>query len=299
MRIDAHTHIFPPEVVRDRNALFHCEPAFRLLYSSPRSRIAVADDLLRAMDEDEIDRSVTAGFPWQNGEQARKHNDYILESCAAHPDRIIPLACVDPLRPYAFQEAERCLDSGAAGLGEIAIYGSCTVEVGLHAMEGLVSLCRSKGSVLLVHANEPVGHSYPGKAPMGLEFFYQLAQMARGVTLILAHWGGGLGFYETLKKETRQVPAGVYYDTAASPFLYEPSIYALMCRIVGVEKILMGSDFPLLKPHRYREEMQAADLSEAQRKAMEGLNAARIFNLLPELDHKTAAKVTSTNMQRG
>lgn len=229
------------------------------------------------MDEDEIDRSVVVGFPWQKNERAQRHNDYILESCAAHPKRLIPMACVHPLLPYAPEEAQRCLASGAVGLGEIAIYGSCAVEEGLRAMEELVSLCRSRGAILLVHANEPVGHSYPGKAPMGLEFFYRLAQMAQGVTLILAHWGGGLGFYEILKKETRQVLENVYYDTAASPFLYDASIYAVMCHIVGVEKILMGSDFPLLSPVRYRREMQAADLSETQLKAMEGLNAARIL----------------------
>ena len=108
---------------------------------------------------------------------------------------------------------------------------------------------------MLVHANEPVGHNYPGKAPLGLDFYYALAALASDQPLILAHWGGGLGFFQLLKKEAPQTLKNVYYDTAASPFLYEPAIYAHMAAIVGKEKILFGSDYPLLSPGRYFQEM--------------------------------------------
>ncbi len=279
MRIDVHTHIFPPRVVRNRHEHFEGEGAFELLYGSGRARLATAEDLLRAMDEDQVHMAVVSGFPWKSADRASRHNDHILESCSRHPHRLIPLSCVDPLSPHAMKEAERCLGAGARGLGEIAIYEPCPLTEGIHFMEGLVELCRNTASVLLVHANEPVGHLYPGKAPMGLPFFYELARMSAGIPLILAHWGGGLGFYETLKREAVETLAHVHYDTAASPYLYDPRIYSIMNQIVGPEKILLGTDFPLLSFSRYDEEMKRAGLSDVHLKAIQGMNAARIFNI--------------------
>ncbi len=82
----------------------------------------------------------------------------------------------------------------------------------------LSALCRESGKVLLAHANEPVGHQYPGKAPFGIELYYAMAKAAAGTKLILAHWGGGLFFFNLLKKEVPEVLENVYFDTAASPF---------------------------------------------------------------------------------
>ena len=49
--IDIHTHIFPPEIARQRQDFFSEDPAFRWLYESPQARIITAEDLLKTMDE--------------------------------------------------------------------------------------------------------------------------------------------------------------------------------------------------------------------------------------------------------
>lgn len=279
MRIDVHTHIFPPDIVRDRTRYTQGEPVFKLLYDSPKARIVSSEGLLEGMDRDGIDRAVVFGFPWENTELSRWHNDYVLESAARHHPRLIPLGCVNPLSDGAVEEARRCLSNGAGGLGEIAIYGSCEKSRALEAFEGLVSSCRASQGLLLVHANEPVGHMYPGKAPLGLDFYYELARLASGMPLIFAHWGGGLCFFESLKKEAPEVLSQVYYDTAASPFLYRPSIYRLALQIVGKEKILFGSDYPLLAPGRYTAELEEASLSSDEIDHILGRNAERIFQI--------------------
>jgi hypothetical protein len=132
---------------------------------------------------------------------------------------------------------------------------------------------------MLVHANEPVGHVYPGKSSLGLDFYYELARRAAGIPLILAHWGGGLGFFELLRKETREVLHNVYYDTAASPFLYRPEIYSLMRQVLGHERILFGSDYPLLPPARYFEELAQCGLAGEDIAAIVGQNAARLLGI--------------------
>lgn len=280
MKVDVHTHIFPPEVVRERQDFFADEPFFRLLYDSPKAKLVGVESLLEMMDRDGLDRAVTFGFPWQSQELAQRHNDYVLEAASKHSPELIPLGCVNPLKEGADREAERCLRGGAKGLGELAIYGECDGQTALRSYQTLVECCRSHGGILLVHANEPVGHSYPGKAPLGLDFFYSLARMTAGMSLILAHWGGGLCFYELLRKEVREVLADVYYDTAASPFLYDPAIYPLMTKVIGNRKILMGSDYPLLSPHRYFEEMANTGLTSTEVGAISGENAVEVFRLL-------------------
>jgi uncharacterized protein len=277
MRIDVHTHIFPPEIVQDRTRFFAGEPAFKLLYDSPRARLVEVETLIEVMDRDKIDRAVAFGFPWSRADIATRHNDYVLKAAARYPQRVIPMACMDPLGNQAGREAERCLAAGARGLGELAVYGSCDRPLALACFRELIACCRSWKRPLLIHANEPVGHWYPGKSPLGLDFYYEIARCASGIPLILGHWGGGLCFFELLKKDAPEVLAQVYYDTAASPYLYRPEIYSEMVRILGRDKILFGSDYPLLPPRRYFQEIAAAGLAPKDSEAILGENAARLF----------------------
>jgi uncharacterized protein len=279
MQIDVHTHIFPPEIVRNRQHFYAGEPDFQMLYDSPRARIASVESLLAVMDQHGLDRAVVFGFPWQKNDLTRRHNDYVLESAAKYAPALIPLCCVNPVVKGSGTEADRCFELGARGLGELAIYGLVDQATALGCFKDLVACCRAHDGILLVHANEPVGHNYPGKAPMGLDFYYALAALATDQPLVLAHWGGGLGFFQLLKKEAPQTLRNVYYDTAASPFLYKPAIYAHMAAIVGKESILFGSDYPLLSPGRYFQEMAEAGISSEEIRAIKGGNAARLFNI--------------------
>ena len=80
-----------------------------------------------------------------------------------------------------------------------------------------------------------------------------------------------------MKKEVRQALRNVWFDTAASPYLYVPEIYRVAGEIVGFEKILFGSDYPLLKPKRYLEEMASAGLSNEAISKIAGDNAAQLL----------------------
>ena len=73
--------------------------------------------------------------------------------------------------------------------------------------------------------------------------------------------------------------ADVYFDTAASPFLYRPQIYETAASIVGPEKILMGTDYPLLKPGRYYKEIDQTNLSDEAKNMIKGDSARAL--LLP------------------
>lgn len=280
MIIDVHTHIFPPEIITARDLFFAGEPEFELLYSPAASKMASAELLVRSMDENTVDRSVVFGFPWRNAEVRERHNQYVLEAAAGFPDRLIPMACLDLLSPECPLEAEKMISAGARGLGELAVYSASeNMDPVIDNFKQIGALCRQKDIALLVHANEPIGHEYPGKAPYGLDFYYAIAKAAAGATLIFAHWGGGLIFFELLKKQAPAEFANIFYDTAASPYVYKPEIYRAAARAVGPGRILFGSDYPLLSPKRYFSEMKNSGLAEADINSICGENAARIFHI--------------------
>ncbi len=280
MRLDVHTHIFPEWMVADRSRYFDGEPAFALLYGHPKAKMVTAEDLIAAMDREHVECSVVFGFPWVDEEQTKRHNDYVLEAATRHPRRLIPLCCVLPTEEWAVEEVARGLAGGMRGAGELALYGSCDLAKVYAVYRGISDLVRGQGGVLLVHANEPVGANYPGKAPQGLAFYYEIVRIAQGIPLILAHWGGGLFFYRLLKKETADLFRGLYVDTAASPYLYLPRIYRVAIDLIGEDRILFGSDYPLLPPSRYLREMDEGGLSTDERTLIEGENAAKLFGLL-------------------
>jgi len=280
MIIDVHTHIFPPDIIGERDLFFSGEPEFQLLYGPAGSKMASAEKLIESMDENGINFSAAFGFPWRNAELLARHNDYVLDAAARFPDRLLPLACLDLFSQKCVEEAKKLSLYGVRGFGELAVYtaGGNMGRV-LDNFKEIGALCREKNLVLLAHANEPVGHEYPGKAPFGLDLYYDMARAAAGATLILAHWGGGLLFFELLKKQVPSLFANIYYDTAASPFLYKSDIYKIATQVAGAGKILFGSDYPLLSPRRYFCELSESGLSSLEMDAISGENAARIFRV--------------------
>ncbi|MBA4392043.1 MAG: amidohydrolase [Desulfobacca sp.] len=276
--IDIHTHIFPPEICRDRERYFPGEPAFELLYRDPKkSPLSTADGLINAMDRCGIQASVTFGFPWKQSELIRRSNDTVLEAMAQYPDRLLGFACLNPELPGAVQEGKRCLQAGMKGLGEIALYLDSSSQAWLEALKPLAELAETWQVPLLLHTNEPVGHLYPGKARLPFWDLYELIKTFPKTVFILAHWGGGLWWYELLKREVREVLRNTYFDTAASPFLYRPEIYQYAVRIMGVEKILFGSDYPLLALDRYVKELEQAGLNQELQEAILGGNSRRVL----------------------
>jgi predicted TIM-barrel fold metal-dependent hydrolase len=279
MIIDIHTHIFPQAIRRDRQAHFAEEPAFRLLYERPRARLAGAAELIAAMDRSGVDRAVVFGFPWRSAERFRRHNDYVMQAVATHPERLIGLACFDVMHPEAPAETRRCLAGGLKGVGELAFYGAGITEANLAQMATVMAICRAHQVPVMIHTNEPVGHQYPGKAPNTLQQIYRLVGRFRENQIILAHWGAGLFFFGLLKKEVRETLRNVYFDTAASPFVYAPGIWPIACELAGADKILFGTDFPLLNPGRYFDEINTSPLTQEDRMRILGRNAAELFGL--------------------
>ncbi len=278
MIIDTHTHIFQEQVKQDRARYFENEPEFKLLYNSPKAAIGNIVDLLKSMDIYQVDISVICGFPWRNPEHTKKNNDIIIESVLKYPDRIKGLACFDTAWEGAADEARRCIDAGLCGAGELAFYLSGIDQKALAFLDPVMAVLREKGNLpCMIHTNEPVGHKYHGKTPITLEQIYTLAKTFPDNKIILAHWGGGIFFYNIMKKETKTVFKNIWYDTAASPFLYDSQIYDMAVTAEVAEKVLFGTDFPLLTPDRYYKDIDNSNINTLEKKQILGKNAVLLF----------------------
>jgi predicted TIM-barrel fold metal-dependent hydrolase len=131
----------------------------------------------------------------------------------------------------------------------------------------------------MTHASEPVGHIYPGRGAATPDKLLAFAAEFPDLRLVAAHWGGGLPFYE-LMPEVAEIAQRVVYDTAASTYLYRFQVFRSVLDIVGPERILFASDYPVLKQKRFLERTLATKWrSELELAAVLSGNARRVYRL--------------------
>jgi predicted TIM-barrel fold metal-dependent hydrolase len=240
-RFDVHQHLWPEELVA---ALARRREPPRLVGSRLDLREGSyetdlgAHDLetrLRLLDRHEIDVAVvsfppTIGFEEAPG-LAEAYDEGILEMAAASHGRIRPLACVEERDGFV----GTCVSAQSIVRDPLAV----------------------QGSLLFVHP----GYSPPppdGKpswwtpvveyaAQMQAAYAAWLAGGRSDVPIVFAIMAGGAPFQlERLRSrgDRSEVPPNVYFDTAS----YGRQAVGLTIVACGVERILFGSDAPVMDP---------------------------------------------------
>jgi predicted TIM-barrel fold metal-dependent hydrolase len=252
--IDFHTHIVSPKVKKNRSKYVESDPCFAVLYSDSKAKLVTADELIDSMDKDEIDLS-------------------------RYPDRLIGFCTVQP-NSYeaAIDEIERCVQGGIKGIGEIRPDMQLFHLLDEEIMAPFIEVTRKHNLTLLTHSSEPVGHDYPGKGIITPSLLYHFITRYPDIIIICAHWGGGLPFY-ALMPEVKEAMKNVFFDTAASPFLYSPQVYNHVIQLVGNDKILFGSDYPLMAQNRVLNEIQSLNLPETTEKMILSTNAQGLLGI--------------------
>jgi predicted TIM-barrel fold metal-dependent hydrolase len=134
--------------------------------------------------------------------------------------------------------------------------------------------------VLLFHVSEPVGHAYAGKEGLDLESFARFVTAYPELSLVGAHWAGGLPFYASMPEVRQLFEGNVYVDTAASSLLYDDSIYGRGIEQAGANRVVFGSDFPLLGQKRSLGRIEASGLDGPAKALVLGGNAERLLGLV-------------------
>ena len=286
MLIDSHTHLFSPDVMTQREKYSARDAFFGELYSGAVARMVSVDEMLADMDAAGVDQCVVAGWCWQVHDICVEQNSWLMDVARQHPNRLMALATVQPHAGQdAIRELWRCVEGGIVGIGELNADGQ-GFRLDDPEFLNLAHAMTEMNVPLLLHTNEPVGHAYPGKGKLALAEIYNFIKANPELRIVLAHWGGGFPFYE-LMREVRKISKNVFYDSAASPLLYDISIFRAVTNIVGSERVMFGSDYPLiLYPKKQRDpgfdlflnQVRELGLSEDEWKKILGENAMRVWS---------------------
>ena len=280
MIIDAHVHVFPAGFRDRREELIIRDHTFRELYTNPKTVMATVEELTEAMDAAQVDAAVVVGIGWSEVDLAREANNHLAEAVAQSNGRLIGFCATNPAwGDDAIVEVERCVAAGLRGIGELHPDTQGFRIDDVATMAQLMKTAKQLNLPVVTHASEPVGHTYRGKGTVTPDRLFNFIESFPEQPIIAAHWGGGLPFY-ALMPEVSIAMANTYFDSAASPFLYNAQVFPTIVGLVGARKILFGTDYPLIKHQNLLEQIRGSELSTEEQAYITGGNIAELLGVI-------------------
>ncbi len=278
MRIDAHVHLIPDAVREDPAAMRESDPWFAECFPEGKG-MGDAVQLSAMLDDQKLDACILAGWPFRSIDDCHAMTE-AAAGAARQDARIAFLGMIHPLDPNLDDALDHALKLGCCGVGEVNADG-----FGIHddrLLYRLAEACADRKLPLLVHCSEPVGHAYPGKGTFALHRIEKLLQAVPRCTMVLAHLGGGFPFYAVMP-EVRELLSHAYVDTAAAPWLYQPEALTRVADSWGWERIIFGSDFPLMAKKKFTKWLNIQGMAVPEE--VWGDTAARIYGILPNQEN--------------
>lgn len=249
--IDFHTHYYPSEAARNPLAFAqrYGETHWGEVVARPRQQGGLQDwpdekTFLAEMDRAKVEIAVLQGWYWENPDTCAVQNRWHQVVWSRHRERLRVFAPFHPGGGEAsLRVVQEAVRQGASGVGEL-----CPAAQGYGwgdpVFAALLRWAENHRVPVLFHVTEAVGRDYPGRVETPLRDFLETARRFPDLRMILAHWGGGVPFFELGKGNANEL-RNVSYDSAAAPLVYADEAYSAMESLVGKEKLLFGSDYPL------------------------------------------------------
>lgn len=210
-------------------------------------------------------------------------NEEVAEAAAANPDVLIPFASIDPFRGKAgIREARRLVEEyGVKGFKfHPSIQGFFPND---RMAYGLYEVIQETGTIALFHTGQTgIGAGVPGGGGIRLKYSNPLyvddvAADFPHLKIILAHpsfpWQD-----EALAVATHK--PGVHIDLSGwSPKYFPPQLIQYANTLLQ-DKVLFGSDYPVLSPDRWLADFEKLPIKDSVRPKILKDNAARLLGLL-------------------
>jgi len=213
--------------------------------------------------------------------RAAVRNEEILEVAAANPDVLIPFASVDPNRPNAVDEVRRLIrDTAVRGFkfhpNVQAFFPND------RAFYPIYEAIEEAGLPALFHTGHSgIGTGLPGGGGIRLKYSNPMhvddvAVDFPGLTIVLAHpsfpWQDEAISVALHKQQ-------VYIDLSGWSPKYFPPQLVRYANTQLRDRVLFGSDFPLITPDRWLADFAEADFKDEVRPLILKENAVRLLGL--------------------
>ncbi len=212
-------------------------------------------------------------------------SEEIAEAAARHPDVLIPFGSVDPARGAAgVRTARRLVENH--GVRGFKFHPSVQAfEPNNRAVYPLYAELEALGVPALFHTGQTgIGSGLPGGRGIRLRYsdpmlLDDVAADFPGLTIILAH--PSVPWQDEAIAVARH-KANVYIDLSGwSPKYFPPQLVQAANTFLR-DKVLFGSDYPLIRPDRWVRDFATLDIRDEVRPLIMKLNAARLLGLRQE-----------------
>jgi predicted TIM-barrel fold metal-dependent hydrolase len=231
------------------------------------------DEFLQTQRNAGFDRIVVFNRDTETRDGKAPHNDWVLELAEEYADFFVPFFAIDPNKGKAgIRALEKAVERGVRGV-KIHPYGA-ELRPNDHRAYALYDAVQSMELPMVFHT---------GPGPLGtradlshVRHFDDLCVDFPRLRIILAHMGSDAFM-------TAQMLAwryeNVFLDIAFVPEVYLQHMPWKLFEETIADKIMLGSDFPLVSPSERLETVDRLPVSTGMKKLISGDNAARLLQL--------------------
>lgn len=312
--VDFHAHLIDPDVYREtqRWSVFaQTTDAARTAFVL--ARLADIDERIAAMDAMDVGTQVlSSSLVHQSSYNAEPAyalrldaamNDTIARAVAAHPDRFRGVGSVPLQAPeLAVRELRRCMRD--LGLSGVTISTRVRdLEIGDASLRPFWEAAEALGAVVFIHPagnHEPrfrkwqlwnsIGQSFEEAMAIASLFYEGILDAFPKLKIVVSHGGGYMPYYlgriarnylekpatrANMTKAPLEYVRMLHYDTC----VYDPDTLSHLAEIVGADRIVMGSDYPVGDMTPVEFVRGCGRLNAAARDLVLSGNAARLLGI--------------------
>lgn len=265
MIIDFHTHAFNPKIAR--RAVDKLEAISGL---TPYTR-GLVSELTDRFDEWGVDKGVMLSIATKPSQQ-KVINDWAAQINEEN-DRIIAFGSVHPDAEDAIEEIDRIKELGLYGIKLHPDYQSFMVDD--PKLDDIYEHIAETGLPVIFHAgfdcmSPELIHCPPERTA-------KMLKRHPDMKVILAHLGGN-DMWQDVYDMLAGMDGELYFDTSFTAACPDELMKKIIDRH-GCQRILLGSDCPWESTQKMIEKILRLNLSDDEREAVLGLNAARLLGL--------------------